>query len=316
MGEERGGVADGAANMIRGVLMGAADAIPGVSGGTIALIVGIYERLINAISGFDLGFVRLVFSGKFAEAARRIDFGFLLVLGTGILVGAGVSLTFVHYLLEEHFSLTLAGFFGLILGSSIIVAGMIRRRSPISLIALVAGIIFAFLVCGGNTAGSVLPFSPEFQESKGYVVICGMIAICAMILPGISGSYILYLLGQYFRITGAIKELIKLRGTWDDFTLAALFGIGCVIGLITFTKLLRWLLAHAHDATLAGLCGFMIGSLRLLWPFKESPAEGFAPNVLPASVGETWLPLGIAICGFVFVLGLHRIASPGSGRGV
>lgn len=309
MGDSRGGIGEAAGNFIRGVLMGAADAIPGVSGGTIALIVGIYERLVTALSRFGVRFLRLLFKKQWGEAAREIDLGFLLVLFAGIVTGAGASLSLVHYLLEEHRSMTFAAFFGLILGSSILVAAMIRRRSPVAMLFLVLGIAGAFWLCGGvASTGSLLPVSAEFQESRLYVLLCGMIAICAMILPGISGSYILLLLGQYERITGSIKEILKLGGTWEDLIVVAIFGFGCAVGLMVFTKILRWFLARAHDVTLATLCGFMIGSLRLLWPFKAGSGEKFPPNVLPSGVGEVWAPLIAAVIGLIFVLGLHHLA--------
>ena len=253
------------AQVARGFLMGGADIIPGVSGGTVALILGIYQRLVTAISHVDSHLIRLMLKRQWRAAAEYLDLRFLVTLGVGILTGIACLVKFMHYLLLEQRMYTLAVFFGLILSSSIIVMRLVQPRNAaqrVACYALVAATaIFAFWLVGLEQVG--------FHDHLGYFFLCGMIAIIAMILPGISGSYILWLLGAYVAVTGIIKDLLQFQTTQRDLLCFLVFAVGCAVGLIGFSKLLRWLLDRAHMPIMAVLGGFMVGSLRLMWPFQK-----------------------------------------------
>lgn len=299
------GLAEDAANIGRGLLMGGADIIPGVSGGTVALIVGVYERLVTAISRFDLRLVGHVRDRDWRAAARHVDLRFLVTLGLGIVLGIGGLATLMEYLLEHQQQPTYAAFFGLILASSVIVAGHVERWSPAAIGLIVGGAVFAFWLVG------LLPAVPP--AGYPYVFLCGAVGICAMILPGISGAFILLILGKYKDITGLIKGAVHREITVEGLITIAVFGAGCVIGLLLFSKLLKWLLARHASPTMAILCGFMIGSLRKIWPFKEGEATDEAkldlrPNAWPKEFGaDEWTCIGLAIVAFVAVVALHRL---------
>ncbi len=248
-------------NIGRGVLMGGADIIPGVSGGTVALILGIYEKLIAAISHFDTQLLHHLRARRWRSAAEHVDLRFLLALGAGIVLGIGGLASTMHYLLDHHATLTWAFFFGLILGSSWLVARLVPSWSPATGVAALLGTAFAFWLVGQ------LPTTAP--EGNWYIFLCGCIAICAMILPGISGAFILVLLGMYFPITGILKNALHGDVTPQGLAAIAVFVTGCAIGLLSFCKFLRWLLDRHEALTMATLGGFMIGSLRKIWPFKE-----------------------------------------------
>lgn len=315
--ERPASLAGDALNVGRGLLMGAADIIPGVSGGTVALIVGIYERLVTAISRFDLDLVGLVRRREWSAAARHVDLRFLVTLGLGIAIGIGALGTLMEHLLREQTQPTYAGFLGLILASCLLVGLMIERWSFVEVLLLAAGGAFAYWLVGLTAV--------EAPSGLGYVFVCGVIAICAMILPGISGAFILLILGLYADITGLIKDAVHFRFTGEGLVTIAVFAAGCALGLLGFSKLLRWLLARYGSPTMAVLCGFMAGSLRKIWPFKGPVAPGTAgadeasghakfdlrPNVWPESFGTAeWTCVGIAIVAFAMVLMLHALGRP------
>ncbi len=263
-----------------GFLMGGADIIPGVSGGTVALILGIYERLVAAISHFDLQFLKHLRRKEWAAAAKHIDLVFLLLLGTGIATGIVLLAGLMHWLLENELQHTFAAFFGMILASSYIVARMIKRGGWDVVLLILAGAVGAYWLVG-------LPFLQNPPIGPVYIFACGTIAICAMILPGISGSFILVLLGAYSVITGTLRECIKGRVT-EETWLLLFFAAGAAIGLIGFSKFLQWLLSRHEAPTMAVLFGFMLGSLRKIWPYKiqlNPEAKAFIDrqfeNVLP-----------------------------------
>ena len=253
------------AQLVRGFLMGSADIIPGVSGGTVALVLGIYERLVTAISHVDGHLCDLLLKRKWRAAGEYFDLRFLMTLGLGILFGIGSLAGVMRYLLLEQRSYTLAVFFGLIVGSSVIVAKMVQPRGAGQWIGC-AGLamvvaVFAYWLVGLEQIG--------FHDSLIYFFLCGMVAICAMILPGISGAYILWLLGAYIAVTEIIHNVLKFHATPREFISLTVFATGCAVGLISFSKLLKWLLARGHQPVMAILGGFMIGSLRLMWPFQR-----------------------------------------------
>jgi len=267
------------AQVARGFLMGGADIIPGVSGGTVALILGIYERLVSAISHIDGRLLSLIARRQWREAAEHFDFRFLLTLGVGILTGVACLAKLMHYLLLEQRMYTLAVFFGLILASSFLVMRMMQPRGAqqraVCYALAAAAACFAYGLVGLN--------SLVFHDHLGYFFLCGTVAICAMILPGISGSFILLLLGAYLPVTGMIKNVIELKWTSREMVSLFVFTAGCVCGLIGFSKLLQWLLARFHTPIMAILGGFMIGSLRLMWPFQTPISEKRYEPIMPES---------------------------------
>lgn len=297
------------AHLAQGFLMGGADIIPGVSGGTVALILGIYERLVRAISHCDTTFLKHLQHREFRAAAERIDLGFVLSLGGGILAGIVSLAGIMHTLLEDHTQHTQGAFFGMILASCWIVSRLVTERTLGNLLLAVLGAIAAWYVVD-------LPFLESPPTGTGYVFVCGLIAICAMILPGISGSFILLVLGTYSVVTGALRALKGGEFLAEHFVTLGAFAAGCLIGLLSFSRLLRWLLSRHEAATMATLCGVMVGSLRKIWPYKENlspPGTEFRArkynNILPDfNSGDTWLTLGILVTAGLLVLLVEWIA--------
>jgi putative membrane protein len=290
-----------------GVMMGAADIIPGVSGGTVALILGIYHRLVNAISHIDLAFVKLVLSKRWIDAIEHADLKFLVALGIGILSGVAGLAFAMHHLLEHHAQLTNAVFFGLIVGSGVIVARSIEKWSTSRFINIGCGIVFSAWLVGSNAL-------QDPPQQLWYLFFCGSIGICAMILPGISGAFILLILGRYEHVTGLLRGLLKGDWTTHNVLSVAVFCIGCLVGLLAFSRVLRRLLANHNEATLACLCGFMLGSLRKIWPFKEDmtleQAKARLGNIWPESFDSmTATTFGLAIVALIAVLVLERIST-------
>ncbi|MCA9081036.1 MAG: DUF368 domain-containing protein [Planctomycetaceae bacterium] len=306
------------AHVGRGLLMGAADIIPGVSGGTVALIVGIYQRLVTSVSHFDGTLIGHVLQRRWRAAAEHVNLRFLAALGIGIGCGVVALGSVMHSLLEHQRQFTLAAFFGLIAASCWLVARYVRRWSAGTIVAVIVGTVFAYWLVQQET----LNHPPD---SLWYVFACGVIAICAMILPGISGSFILVILGKYHEITGIIKEAAHLQITGHDVATVAVFGSGCIVGLIGFAKVLKWLLWHHHDLTMASLCGFMAGSLVKIWPFQRD----LTPEVTELKhkrfelIGLSelaldqrfWVTIGIAMIATGLVLLLDRISRHTSADG-
>ena len=289
--------------------MGGADVIPGVSGGTFALIMGIYERLVRAISHFDTRLVRHLKSNEWKAAAEHIDLRFLISLGIGILSGALLVASLVHHLLIHHWQLTFASFYGMILASCWIVGKMVQNWSPARILLMSLSAIATYFLIG-------LPFLTEPPSGKAYLFLSGMIAISAMILPGISGAFILLLLGKYTDITAIIRQVTKGNISTEALLTLGIFATGCFVGLISFCKLLRWLLKHYHQGTLAVLCGIMIGALRKLWPFKIdlTPKEEDLKlkrfqDILPESIdSRVLLVVAIAIGSCLLILLLDKLS--------
>ncbi len=250
-----------AINLIRGFCMGAADTVPGVSGGTVALVLGHYQRLLGAISQFNSAALKLLIKGRFAELWKHCDLRFVILLGIGIVVGAGSLASTMHWLLENRMPETFAVFSGLVLAGGWIVSGWIRQWSLAAVLLLVAGTTFAFWLSGLETN--------ESSQGGLYIFGSAAIAICAMILPGISGAFVLLLLGMYHPIMGMIKQFVKFDISASLIFNLCLFAAGCVAGLLMFSRLLKWLLRFYPDLTMAALLGLMIGSLRRIWPLQK-----------------------------------------------
>jgi len=288
----------------KGFCMGAADVVPGVSGGTMAFILGIYEELINAIRSFDLESLKLIISMKIRDFLDHTHWRFLLALGCGILLAIFSLSKSLSWLLQNQPVLIWSFFLGLILASVVTVVKRVESWRPLTWCSLLAGLVGIYLLVG------LVPGATP--NDLWFLFISGAVAICAMILPGISGSFILVLMGKYQYILEAVNE----RNLLVLFIVAA----GACVGLAAFSRLLGWLLAKYHDYMVAFLTGLMLGSLRKVWPFKETlesivgsggkVVPTVQENILPSQwTGELTFAMGLAVAGFLVVLVLDRMAS-------
>lgn len=242
----------------KGLCMGAADLIPGVSGGTIAFISGIYEELLEAIAAVNKGLLQKIFAGDFKAAFAQVHLRFLLPLLSGIMISILSLARLMHYLINDHPVLTWGAFFGLILASIFIIWRQLDRpwaRGNICFIFL--GTVFAYFMV------SLIPVLTP--ENLGFIFFCGTISIIAMILPGLSGSFLLLILGKYEFVTGALRN--PLAG--EHFLMLSVFSTGALSGLLGFSKFLNFLMKKYHSATMAFLTGVLIGSMKKVWPWKE-----------------------------------------------
>ena len=288
--------------------MGAADVVPGVSGGTIAFITGIYEELINSIKSINLNALKLFFSGKFKEFWTAINGTFLLSVFLGVGISVFSLAKGLEFLLTHYPILVWSFFFGLIVASAIYVSRSIKNWNFGTILSGLIGIAIAY---------SITVISPaEANTSYLFVFVSGMIAICAMILPGISGSFILVLLGMYKFILSAVGDM--------NLAVILTFLVGAAIGIIAFSNVLSWLLRKYHNLTIALLAGFMVGSLNKVWPWKEvtetiidrhgelKPIDEH--NILPGTYEQitghdAWLAgaIALAIVGFVLIFVVEGI---------
>jgi len=262
---------------LRGLFMGTADIIPGVSGGTIALITGIYERLIHAISKIDFKFILYLFKGDFKSfkknAMQEIDFELFIPLLAGISLAILTMSKVISYLLTSFPAPTFAFFFGLILASAIFVYGHVDELSIKNILFAIIGFVFAIIFVGLNPI--------QANHSLPIIFLSGAVAICAMILPGISGAFILLLLNQYEYMINVLNNMQIV----DIITFIA----GALIGILSFSRLLDYLLKHHKSITMAFLVGLMVGTLRL--PYEK----------IVLNMGSIWPILGAAAFGFVIV---------------
>lgn len=249
---------------VKGACMGAADVIPGVSGGTIAFITGIYDQLIGSINSINADAVKLFFSGKFKEFWKHINGTFLLSLFCGILFSVVTLAGLMQYLLESHPIQTWAFFFGLIVASSLFILRGIEGWNLKAVIFLILGVCLGIIVC--TLSPTTTP------DALWFIFLSGAIAICAMILPGISGSFILLILGKYKYIMEAITGLTTGQAVGENLVILGVFAIGAVCGIIAFSRILNWLLSRYHKQTLLVLAGFIIGSLVKVWPWSNMEA--------------------------------------------
>ena len=293
---------------VKGSCMGAADVIPGVSGGTIAFITGIYDEFVGSIASIDSQAVRLFFRGRFKEFWKHINGSFLLSLIAGIGISVLALASLMGSLLKNYPIQTWAFFFGLIVASSIFILKGIsgwRLREGLS---LTCGIILGTVVC---------TLSPTTTPNAlWFIFISGAIAICAMILPGISGSFILLILGKYEYIMDSITSCINNVGAlwgssgadstifWESAAVLAVFMTGAVIGILSFSKFLRWLLSRWHKDTLIILAGFIIGSLVKVWPWGNT--EAVAQVERTGNLQIVWA-IAFALAGFFLVSGIEMV---------
>lgn len=294
---------------LKGIAMGAADIVPGVSGGTIAFISGIYEELIDSIGAIGPKTLRILFREGIAAAWRSFNGTFLLTLMLGILTSVFTLSTLISELLHTHPEMLWSFFFGLIVISAFHIGRRIRQWRTSEVTAITLGTVMAYGITA--IAPAQLPMTPLT------VFVAGAIAICAMILPGISGSFILLLLGMYANILGAVKSL--------DIVILLIFAAGCLSGLLGFSRFLSWLLHHHQGPALALLTGFMMGSLNKVWPWKQTLVyttdshgdqiplvqQSLMPSQYLASTGQEpqlWACLALMVAGVVVVLALEQVA--------
>ena len=285
-----------------GFCMGCADIIPGVSGGTIAFILGIYEEIIQSIRSFihKEVFVSIV-TFRFLKTWKLINGAFLLSVGLGIILAILTLSHTIEMLLTEYPTYIWSLFFGLVLASVFIVSRRIKKWKLRLVAGLILGTVAAYLIVG------MVPV--QTPETWWFILFSGAIAICAMILPGVSGSFLLVLLGKYEFVLHAVNE--------RDIKSIGIFFIGAVAGLIIFSQILGWLLRRFHDITIVVLIGFMLGSLRRIWPWKatENGVELMQKNALPQFVQdgtllvESFVILGLMGIGVILVLLLERFAA-------
>lgn len=294
-----------------GLCMGAADVVPGVSGGTMAFILGVYEDLLEGIQSFNFGLVRQVLSGRFRAAGAAVPWQFLGLLVGGIAVAIFSLAEGIKYLYDHEQVLLFAFFFGLIVASIAVLGRSVpwnRARAVSAVLGTLAGYLIVTLT------------PHHMPQTPAVLFFSGAIAIMAMILPGISGSFLLLILGQYVWVlaqVNVIREALKA----GDFGLLVETGLGvlplalgAVAGLLSFARLLRWILARWHWVTVAGLIGFMAGSLRKIWPWREVTAVEHIGDkeliladrmVLPGLGTELALAAGLAVFGFVLIVALE-----------
>lgn len=279
---------------IKGACMGAADVIPGVSGGTIAFIMGIYDEFVGSIARIDATAVRMLFSGRIRDFWKHINGTFLvsLVLGIGVSVVALAGL--MQTLLTNYPIQTWAFFFGLIVASSIFILRGISGWKAGDFGFLALGLVLGVVVC---------TLSPtQTPDALWFIFLSGAIAICAMILPGISGSFILLILGKYQFIMGCISDLVAGVDFGRNLLILGVFMVGAVVGILGFSKFLHWLLARWHRTTLIVLAGFIIGSLVKVWPWSNPEAM----EQVSRCGGYLWgWALLFAIIGFSLVTGIE-----------
>ncbi|MEG0796482.1 MAG: DUF368 domain-containing protein [Odoribacter sp.] len=294
--------------ILKGCAMGAADVVPGVSGGTIAFIAGIYEELINSIKSIDWQAIKLLLSLRFADFWKQINGTFLLSVVGGIAISIFSLAKLMTWLLDTHPIYIWSFFFGLIIASAVLVAKEIRKWDIFTVLSLIAGAIFAY------TITVLTPTSTP--NTWWFIILSGAIAICAMILPGISGAFILLLMGKYSYILGAVSSL--------NIPVILLFVFGAAAGIISFSHLLSWLLKNYHTLTISLLTGFMVGSLNKVWPWKETlqtyiDAHGIEKVLVESNVSpfryETlnqtspllWEAIAMCIIGFFLIWGIESI---------
>lgn len=279
---------------LKGACMGAADVIPGVSGGTIAFIMGIYDEFVGSIASINAEAVRLLLKGQFKAFWKHINGTFLVSLIAGIGLSVILLAGLMQTLLTVYPIQTWAFFFGLIVASSIFILRGISGWKPRDILMLVLGGVMGVTVC---------TLSPtQTPDALWFIFLSGAIAICAMILPGISGSFILLILGKYQYIMGTISGLVAGENFGGNLLILCVFLVGAAVGILGFSKLLHWLLARWNKETLLVLAGFIIGSLIKVWPWSNPEALAQAERAGGLQAG--WAIL-FALIGFCLVTGIE-----------
>jgi len=286
---------------IKGMAMGAANVIPGVSGGTIALITGIFERLINAIKSFDIAALRLILKGDFKGFAKHIDLAFLIALFSGVAISILSLARLFDFLFINYPVYIWSFFFGLILASVYFVGKTIEHWTWIVVLSFLIGFIIAL---------SITFLTPATQDENFlYLIVCGVVAACSMILPGLSGSFVLILMGNYQLVM--IDAINQLR-----FDILIPIVIGAFVGLLGFSYLLSWVFKRFRNQTIAILTGFIFGSLGIIWPWKEEIIQQFGAK--EKVIGYNWLlpeinlqfgiAIGIMLVGVIVIWLMEKMA--------
>ncbi len=309
---------------LKGMAMGAADVVPGVSGGTIAFITGIYQELLDTIKGFNLSVFKTLKEDGIKATWKKTNATFLVVLLAGIFTSIISLAKGITFLLDTYPILLWAFFFGLIVASSVIIGRQIKEWNWKTIGIMVIGAAVAFYI--------TIAAPSQIPDGLIYIFLSGCIAICAMILPGISGSFILLLLGAYATVLGSISGLIDgiksvdIQLIIDNGTKIGVFMLGCIVGIISFSNFLSWMFKKAYALTLALLTGFMIGSLNKVWPWKETSefrinSHGeevpfLQSNVSPMNFegitgepSQLWLAIALCIVGFLVVFVMEKMAA-------
>jgi putative membrane protein len=310
--------------LTRGLAMGAADVVPGVSGGTIAFITGIYEELLETISNINFKLLKTWKQEGFKSFWIQLNGSFLISLFLGISISLVSLAKLISYLLETYPIQLWSFFFGLIIASVWLVGKTVKKWNITSIIALIIGTCVAYYI-------TLLTPTTEITNLF-YIFICGSLAICAMILPGISGSFILLLLGAYSTILGSLNNLVSSirisdwSGASEYGLVLLVFGTGCIFGILSFSKLLNFLFKKAHNTTVALLTGFLIGSLNKIWPWKETIStrinshgetvpfirENISPSKFEAITHESnglFFCVTLAITGLLFIILIEKIGN-------
>ncbi|WP_282050906.1 DUF368 domain-containing protein [Maribacter aquivivus] len=289
---------------LKGMAMGIAELVPGVSGGTIAFVTGIYEEFITSINNVNLTTLKVLKEEGFKKFWEKLNGNFLLALAIGMMISILTLSKAIAWLLEEHTIVTWAFFFGLVLASVIFVAKSIKRWNVLAIVLFIIGTVSAFYI-------TTLPPSTS-SGSLPYIFLSGAVAICAMVMPGISGAFILVLMGSFKTVLGALNE--------KDFGILITFIFGIIFGILSFARVLKWMFTNYKDATLAILTGFILGSLNKIWPWKyiiEVIKIGKKEIVVDENIspfafqGDNQLTFAIvaAVIGFSLIFILEKSAS-------
>lgn len=286
-------------NVVRGFMMGSADIVPGVSGGTVALVLGIYRRLIESIRTGARAIGHLVKGDVKGclERLRAVEWGFLLPLLAGILTAVVALSGLIEHLLDNHPVPTSGAFLGLVAGSVVVAWQLLDSRDGRRLAILLAIAALTFVLLGLKEGTSETTVG---QADDAHLLVffgAGAVAICAMILPGISGSFLLVTMGMYGPVLAAVND--------REIVTVVVFALGCVVGLGLFSQVLHWALARHYDTVMAALIGLMLGSLRVVWPWPS----GVDSTAIEAPSGSVWPAVLLAVGGLVLVLAFNAIAT-------
>lgn len=296
-------------NFLKGMGMGAANVIPGVSGGTIALITGIFERLINSIKSFNLTALKLFFTGKWKAFAQHVDLKFLVAVFLGIAAAILSVAKLFKFLFENYPVYIWAFFFGLIIASIYYVGRTVNKWNLGSILFFAIGTGIALLIAFGTPA----------QENHNflYLILCGVVGTCSMILPGLSGSYVLLLMGNYEYVMIDAVNLLT-TSPWEGIKILIPVVIGAVIGLLAFAHLLSWIFKNFHDQTVALLTGFILGSTPIIWPWKHAITSALKDGTekvvgyqwqWPAINTEFFIALAIMMLGAAIIIVTEQLAT-------
>ena len=294
---------------LKGFAMGAANVIPGVSGGTIAFITGVYERLIDSLKSFNLTALRLLFKGDFGSLAKHIDLGFLVALALGVVVSILTLAKILKSAYADHPILVNAFFFGLILASLFYVGKMVRRWGFVEIVCLLFGVAVAALLAVQSPAGE--------NTNLLYLGACGVAGMCSMIIPGISGSFILLLMGNYQLIVLESVDNLRQLKLAEALPILIPVAFGAAIGLFTLSHILSWMFKKYHNAAVALITGFVAGSLLVIWPWKTAvysliitgKVVGWSRYFPDFGKSSTWIAVAWLVGGILIITVTEKLAA-------